>query len=145
MKCVSLVIPVMAASLFSAPVPSHAASTAFDGGWSVTLDVPEYKDPTGVVARAYTFEFPASVGGGVLHGEHGTKGMPSWLALDGAIQANGSALLHAHGITGRSEYNLGHAKLGKPYEYDVKARFQGNGGTGQRVGGRIGNFHFVKR
>jgi hypothetical protein len=124
--------------------PVNAASQPFDGTWAVTLYTPEYKDPTGVVARAYTFQFPAHVKDGVLHGEHGTRGKPAWLELTGKIQPDGSAHLHARGITGQREYNLGHMDIGKPYEYDVDAHFQRNQGSGHRIGGRLGNFTFTK-
>ena len=78
-KLASLLSVALAASgMLSAPL-AKAASSAFDGTWAVTLYTPEYKDPTGVVARAYTFQFPAQVKDGVLHGEHGTRGQPAWL------------------------------------------------------------------
>ena len=124
--------------------PLRAASNAFDGSWAVTLYAPEYKDPTGVVAHAFTFQFPAHVKDGVLHGEHGRRGQPAWLELDGKIDPDGSALLHANGITGQREYNIGHTEVGKPYAYDVKARFKEKQGTGERVGGRIEKLTFVK-
>ncbi|MBV9997533.1 MAG: hypothetical protein JO015_00310 [Verrucomicrobia bacterium] len=144
MKFASVIFMAFAVSSIPLAPQARAASSTFDGPWAVTLYTPEYKDPTGVVARAYTFQFPAQVKDGVLHGEHGTRGQPAWLALDGKIQQNGSATLHARGITGREEYNLGHVKTGRPYEYDVNAHFAGREGSGRRVGGRIGNFTFVK-
>jgi hypothetical protein len=122
----------------------QAQAASFDGPWAVTLNTPEYKDPTGVVSLAYTFQFPAEVKNGVIHGEHGTKGQPAWLVIDGKIGPDGNAMLHVKGITGRREYNLAHVATGRPYEYDVKAHFAATKGSGSRIGGRLGYFTFVK-
>jgi hypothetical protein len=121
------------------------AGAVYDGGWAVTLETPEYKDPTGVVSLAYTFNFPAEVKDGFLHGAHGTKGQPAWLEITGRIAADGNAMLHVKGVTGRREYNLAHVATGRPYEYDVKAHFTAAKGSGNRIGGRLGYYTFVKR
>ena len=134
-------ILVVAASVL---IP-QAQAASFDGTWAVTLNTPEYKDPTGVVALAYTFQFPAEVKNGVISGEHGTKGQPTWLEIDGKIGADGNAILHVKGITGRREYNLGHVATGRSYEYDVKAHFTAKQGSGSRIGGRLGYYTFVKQ
>jgi hypothetical protein len=135
---------IAAAAVWIALVVSVHAGTGFDGGWAVTLETPEYKDPTGVVSLAYTFNFQAEVKDGSLHGEHGTKGQPAWLEITGHIAADGSALLHVKGITGRREYNLARVATGRPYEYDVKAHFTGAKGIGSRIGGRLGYYTFLK-
>ena len=121
------------------------ASSPYDGSWAVTLKTPEYKDPTGVVAQAYTFNFPAEVKDGVLHGERGTRGEPAWLQIEGRIGADGNAMLHVNGITGRREYNLGHVATGRAYDYDVKAHFTTGEGSGTRIGGRLGYYTFVRK
>jgi hypothetical protein len=123
----------------------RAEAASFDGRWAVTLNTPEYKDPTGVVSLAYTFQFFAEVKDGVIHGEHGTKGQPAWLEIDGKIGPDGAAMLHAKGITGRRDYNLAHAATGRPYEYDIKAHFTATQGSGSRIGGRLGYYTFVKQ
>ena len=64
--------------------PTLAASP-FDGTWAVTLVCPQAADG----AFGYTYRFGATVTDGVLHGENGVRGMPSWLALDGRIQLKG--------------------------------------------------------
>jgi hypothetical protein len=124
---------------------ASAQAGGFDGRWDVTLETPEYKDPTGVTSLAYTFKFPAEVKDSVLHGEHGTKGEPAWLEITGTIGVDGNATLHAKGITGRPQYNLAHVATGRPYEYEVRAHFDGNHGTGSRIGGRISNYTFTKK
>jgi hypothetical protein len=136
-RSVSIVILLFA-------LTASAFAGSFDGRWAVTLQTPEYKDPTGVVALAYAFQFSAEVHDYLLQGERGNKGEPGWLEISGKIDADGSAMLHVRGITGRREYNLGHVATGRPYEYDVKAHFAGTGGSGSRIGGRISNFAFVK-
>ena len=79
-----LVAIVAATTVWIALVVRVEAGTTFDGGWAVTLETPEYKDPTGVVSLAYTFNFPAEVKDGLLHGEHGTKGSrPGWTSPAG--------------------------------------------------------------
>jgi hypothetical protein len=125
-------------------VPAAMAGSSFDGTWQVSLVCPDNKDATGRVARGYSFQFPAQVKDGVLHGEHGTKGAPGWLVIDGKIQSSGGADLHVNGLTGQPERSLMHVESGKPYSYQVKARFEGNRGTGSRYGGRICNYTFVK-
>jgi hypothetical protein len=115
----------------------------FDGTWSVTLVCQDHADATSK-ALGYTFHFLAQVKNGVLHGEHGTKGVPAWLEIDGKIQPNGAADLHANGITNRPAYALRNVDTGTPYTYEVKAHFEGARGTGSRVGGRICNYSFVK-
>ena len=55
---------------------TKAATTAFDGTWSVTIDFHEYINPDGSTARAWVKRFPAKIKNGVLHGELGTRGAP---------------------------------------------------------------------
>jgi hypothetical protein len=145
MKSTCLIMILLAASTLAFEPAMAASASPFDGTWDVSLNTPEYKDPTGVVSKAYNFQFPAHVKNGLLHGEHGNKGQPAWLVIDGQIDANGSALLRANGITGRPEYNLAHVETGRPYSYNVNAHFKGNRGEGHRIGGRIGNYTFVKQ
>lgn len=121
-----------------------AGATRFDGIWSVNLVCPDHKEPNGWIARGFSFQFVAHVKNGVIHGEHGGKGAPSWLSIDGTIQPDGTANLDANGLTGLPEHTLGRVKSGTPYEYLVKAHFDSNQGTGARVGGRIGNYTFIK-
>jgi hypothetical protein len=128
-----------------------AIADTFDGTWSVTLKVPDNKDATGVVARGYVFHFPAEVKNGDLHGERGNRGVAGWFEINGKIEPDGTAVLHADGITGAEEYNLfdgtagtAHTRSGKPYKYTVNAHFKGQRGTGKRMMGRIAYADFVK-
>jgi hypothetical protein len=122
---------------------AHAAPR-FDRAWTVTLETPDYTDPTGMLVKGYSWVFPAQVKEGVFHGEHGTKGAPAWLAIDGKIGPDGTANLQAKGISNLPEHAIMHVKTGTPYAYQIKAHFTDNRGTGKRFGGRVGNFTFVK-
>ena len=81
---------------------------------------------------------------GVLHGENGTRGMPSWLALDGRIQPDGSAVLAADGLTGPPQYSVGRVVKLTPYHYHVNARFSPSHGTGARIETRPCNLDFAR-
>jgi len=125
-------------------VARSAKATGFDGTWAVVLDAPEHNYDSGI-ARAFTFHFAATVKDGVLHGVEGKEGEPGSLTLDGKIKPDGTADLKVFGVVGHSEYAIGHLASGSTYGYLVKAKFQGNHGTGTRVGGRATNFTFDKK
>jgi hypothetical protein len=113
---------------------------AFDGRWDVTLSCPRSSDG----ALPFAWEFMADVKDSALHGEHGTKGQPQWLALDGKIGPEGVADLMAHGVTGASAYTVNHTGEGVPYQHAVAAKFEGASGTGSWVTTRTCGFTFVK-
>lgn len=123
---------------------ASAPNTRFDGTWKVTLVAPNYKDAHGT-ALGFTYDFTAQVKDGAIHGEHGEKGKPAWLAVEGTIQADGSALLTANGVTGNATYSAGGVASGTKFTYHIKAQFEGAKGTGSRVEGRTVNFTFVKQ
>lgn len=112
---------------------AHAAAR-FDGPWTVTLETPDYTDPTGMLVKGYSWVFAAQLKEGVFHGEHGTKGAPAWLAIDGKIGPDGTANLQAKGISNLPEHAIMHVKTGTPYAYQIKAHFTDNCGTGKRFG-----------
>ena len=109
-------------------------TTAFDGTWAVTVNFQAYKNPDGTVAKAFVRRFGATVKNGVLHGQTGTKGQPNFYELNGTIAADGSANLLASGLTKNPEYTAMNVGPGKPFEYQVTARFKGRTGTGESVG-----------
>jgi class 3 adenylate cyclase len=111
----------------------------FDGNWGVTLACAKTD-----VAQGFKFDFAAQVTGGVLHGQFGTEGTPSSLAVDGKLQPDGTAYLEANGHTGEPGY-AGGAPKGSPYSYHIDARFEGSRGTGKRVELRPCDFTFVRR
>jgi hypothetical protein len=112
------------------------------------VDFHEYKNPDGSTARAWVKHFGAEVKNGVLHGELGTRGAPDWYELNGKIQADGTAMLRATGVTGNSAYTADttHPRSGVPYEYQVIAHFDVRHGTGKSVSNppRVRIYTFVK-
>lgn len=117
------------------------AAGPFDGTWNVTLTCPAATDG----ALGYTYQFIAEVRSSILHGENGTRQSPSWLTLDGPIQADGTATLAAQGLTGNPGYNVARVNPGIPYSYHVNAKFTGATGAGKRVELRACDLQFIKR
>jgi CHAT domain-containing protein len=135
--------------LFAQNTKAASSVTAFDGTWSVTINAHEYKNADGTVSLAWVRHFPAKVKNGILHGEAGARGEANWYELDGKIGANGSAVLHTKGTTGKSAYNPGHIQPNVHYEYQVIAHFEDRHGTGNSVGDpprrpRVRDFSFVR-
>lgn len=134
---------LMAALLLGDPVSIAAAAEAgpFDGNWDVNLVC----EPHTVGVKPYSFHFSAQVKGGVLHGQHGTEGVPSWLVIDGKIRADGTALLEAKGLTNNPDYALQHVPRNTHYAYRIAARFEGTHGSGSRKENRDCRYTFFKR
>ncbi len=68
-----------------------------------------------------------------MHGEIGVAEQASFLALDGKISADGTALLTGHGFTGDPVYVVGRLTPATPYSFHLQARFSGSSGTGSRI------------
>ena len=135
--------------LFAQNTRAASTVTAFDGTWSVTINGHEYKNADGTVALAFVRHFPAKVKNGILHGEAGARGEANWYELDGKIGANGSAVLHTKGATGKPAYAPGHVQPNTLYEYQVIAHFDNQHGTGNSVNHpprrpRVRDFTFVR-
>ncbi|MBV8099252.1 MAG: CHAT domain-containing protein [Verrucomicrobia bacterium] len=128
-----------------------AASTSptFDGTWSITESAAEYKNPDGSVAQAFVFHYPAKVKNGILHAEFGARGAVGSFVVDGKIAADGTAVLRVAGTIGNSIAVM-HPPPGKPYEWQLIARFDDRHGSGKSVGqihkgvGRDKFFTFVR-
>jgi hypothetical protein len=121
------------------PAPAQATDAdRFDGHWDVTLACPASSDG----ALAFAYQFTAEVSAGHLHGENGQAGMPGWLALDGPIQADGTATFDASGITGRAGYNVHSTQAGVAYRHSVTAHFDDRHGDGRWVTTRTCDFTF---
>jgi hypothetical protein len=130
----------LAVTIALCTAPRAFAAGAFDGDWSVSLTCA----PTSDGAFSYNYQFPAQVRDGVLHGEHGKQNTPGWLALDGKIEADGSAMLRANGLSNSPAFAVGHEDRATPYSYDVSAHFDATSGTGQRLTARRCDFVFAK-
>ncbi|MDT7950750.1 MAG: hypothetical protein RQ966_04520 [Acetobacteraceae bacterium] len=131
-------LALLAASALRAN-PVAAQSSQFDGVWGVTISCPAVADATG-----YTLRFPARVTRGSLAGENGAPGQPGYLRLTGSIQADGSALLEAHGLVGSPRTAIGQLPSLTPYHYTAAARFAGDHGTGNRTSVRPCSLDFVR-
>jgi Caspase domain len=133
-KIASLAPPAAPAPQAPTPTPSAEVATrgapgapgAFDGAWAIDQTCPASPDG----AAGYKFTFAGEVKDGVLHGQRGVTDQPGWMAIDGPISADGSALLHAHGLTGRQQYSINRAAAGSSYDHVVTAHFTGGHGEG---------------
>ena len=120
---------VLSIALLSARPLAAQAQGAFDGTWSTIITCAAAPDG----AAGYTLRFASSVTGGVLHGETGVRGQAGYLALDGQITRDGSALLSAQGLTGNPDYVIGRLHPATPYSYQLLSRFDAAHGTGSRT------------
>jgi hypothetical protein len=90
---------------------------------------------------AYQWTFQSTIDHGVFHGQHGEEGGPGYLVIDGPINPDGSAKLHAKGTVQAGKAGL---------VTQLKAKFTDTTGTGTRdkgVGilGRPCDFTFTKK
>jgi hypothetical protein len=132
MQKVRIAIIFFLIGFLSLELPATAqaqATSAFDGNWLVILTCSASADG----ALGYTYRFPAVVSGGILDGEHETKGMPGHLVLESPIQSDGTSMLLVTGLTGRPQYTAGKVKSLAPYSYHVSAHFDRSNGYGKRI------------
>ena len=99
----------------------------FDGTWRVLFTCPEQDGTLG-----YALRFFGTVKDGVFHALSGTEGQPPYLALDGHIEADGTATLLGTGMTGDPKYALNSQRKGTKVVFHLKAVFSDNRGTGRR-------------
>ena len=137
MRRASTAIVLLVAATIS---PAAAQTGPFDGSWSVTQEC----EPAPGGARGFKWAYDATVKGGRLVGQYGTKDKPSSLTLTGQIQADGSASLRASGLNGKSDYTAGFGQPGEKFSYPVEARFEAKRGTGIRTQTRTCRFTFSK-
>ena len=123
------------------PPAAHAgdADHHFDGVWDTVISCPNSNGALG-----FSYRFPSTVTGNVLHGEKGTRGVPGWLQIDGSILRDGSATLYADGLVGAAPFAVGQRPAGTVYGYHIKAQFSDASGSGTRVEGRSCSATFTK-
>ena len=131
-----------AAAWLAASAAVQAQSTPFDGPWNVVLTCPPHHEEDD--AKGYTHRFAATVTNGQFRGTHGAEGEPGWHLLTGPIAADGAATLRLEGIVNSAEHAINNAQRGKSYKYRVKARFEPDAGSGERMSGRVCTFRFVR-
>jgi hypothetical protein len=140
MKGLAAVSALVGALLMLATIESaHAAS--FDGTWSVL----EVCETTSEGARGYTWRYDADVKNGRFVGQYRNKGQVPSMTLEGQIRADGTATLKASGVSSDAEHNVKFAQAQTPISFQVSATFEGNKGTGSRLGARACKFTFSKQ
>jgi hypothetical protein len=126
-----------------APAGAAASgSSAFDGHWSVSLvceDVQKY----GRTAKGYTYNFYADIKDGVLRAQAGQAGQPAYLTMVGTIQSDGSAEIHATGLTASPDISFG-IRPGMQYSYSMKGSFTPVLGKATRIELRPCEATFIK-
>jgi len=128
--------------LLAALAPALAADPGrFDGTWLTAISCESARG-----GRYYVLHFSSTVKDAVLHGLYGAAGEPGSLSLDGRINADGTATLHAIGRTGDAGLTTGGATPpGTPYAYDIDAQFQASSGKGARISGRVCKLQIEKQ
>jgi hypothetical protein len=121
---------------------AKAAGPGFDGTWTVKHNCK--RAPDGALPFAY--DYTATVNGGSLDGQYTAPGPNGGhFHISGEIKPDGTGNLKMDGLTGLTEYTVGHVGQGVPFNYRIGAKFTGSRGSGQRMDGkRQCNFTFVK-
>jgi hypothetical protein len=115
----------------TAPAAASPGTSTFDGHWSVTV-VCEDARKAGKSTKGYTYTFFADVKDGQLRAQAGQTGQPSSLTMAGTIQPDGSAELHAAGLTGNPDTAFG-VRPGMQYSYTLRGTFTKDLGKLKRV------------
>ena len=134
---------VLAALLVTLSPASTRAQGAqpFDGKWTTTVTCKSTKDPA-----AAGIKFVTEVRDGVLGGQVGTEGAPGFLRIDGKITPAGIGHVYAQGRSVPGDSVSGRElAAGTEYTYYILAKFEGKGGSGNRVEGRKCEIKFEKR
>jgi hypothetical protein len=117
----------------------------FDGNWTTTMAC-----DASTHMPAYRWSFVSTITGSSLHGQHGEEGGPGYMVVDGPINADGSAKLHAKGTVQAGKAGLVTQLKGNKYDYNIEAKFTATTGTGTRdegagILGRPCSFNFTKQ
>ena len=124
---------------------AQAPGSHFDGTWTTTMacDASNYMP-------AYEWTFQSTIANGIFHAQHGEEHGPGYLVIDGPINNDGSAKLHAKGTVQAGKAGLVTQLKGNKYDYNIEANFTENAGSGTRdkgagILGRPCDFHFNKK
>jgi hypothetical protein len=124
---------------------AQAPGSHFDGTWTTTMscDASNYMP-------AYEWTFQSTIANGIFHAQHGEEHGPGYLVIDGPINNDGSAKLHAKGTVQAGKAGLVTQLKGNKYDYNIEAKFTDTTGTGTRdkgagILGRPCDFHFAKK
>jgi hypothetical protein len=141
------VMKVICVGLVCAPflLRAQATGSQFDGSWTTTMAC-----DASTHMPAYQWTFLANITNGTFHGQHGEQGGPGYMVMDGAINPDGSAKLHAKGTVQAGKAGVITELKGNKYDYYVEAKFTATTGTGKRdegagLLGRPCSFQFTKQ
>ncbi|MGC1461188.1 MAG: hypothetical protein WA802_03235 [Terracidiphilus sp.] len=124
---------------------AQAPASHFDGAWTTTMAC-----DASAHMPAYQWTFPSTIASGAFHGQHGVEGGPGYLIVDGPINTDGSAKLHAKGTVQAGKAGIVTELKGNKYDYYIEAKFTDTTGTGTRdkgagILGRPCEFQFTKQ
>ena len=129
----------------AAAIPLVAQTGYYDGTWNTSMACAESEH-----MPAYKWTFVSTIANNTFHGQHGEKGGPGYLVIDGPIKSDGSAKLHAAGTVEPGKAGVVTQLKGNKYDYNIEAKFTDTMGTGQRdkgagILGRPCSFQFTKQ
>jgi hypothetical protein len=124
---------------------AQAPANRFDGNWTTSVACDESTH-----MPAYKWTFASTIASSQFHGQHGEQGGPGYMVVDGTINPDGSAKLHAKGTVQAGKAGLVTQLKGNKYDYYIEAKFAATSGTGKRdegagILGRPCSFEFVKQ
>lgn len=124
---------------------AQSPGAQFDGTWTTTMAC-----EASTHMPAYQWTFVSTITNSSFHGQHGEEGGPGYLIIDGPINPDGSAKLHAKGTVQAGKAGIVTQLKGNKYDYNIEAKFAGNSGTGKRdegagILGRPCTFAFTKQ
>jgi hypothetical protein len=123
---------------------AQAPGARFDGTWTTQMAC-----DASTHMPAYHWKFPATIKDGNYHAQHG-EGGPGYMVIDGPINPDGSAKLHAKGTVQSGKGGIVTQLKGNKYDYYIEAKFGDTTGTGKRdegagLLGRPCSFDFAKQ
>ena len=130
----------------SAPILlAQSTASPFDGTWTTTMAC-----DASTHMPAYQWTFLSTIANGSFHGQHGEEGGPGYLVVDGPVNNDGHAKLHAKGTVRPGKAGIVTELKGNKYDYYIEAKFTDTTGTGTRdkgagILGRPCDFQFTKR
>jgi hypothetical protein len=132
-------------SAFAPMLSAQPSGLHLDGTWTTTMAC-----DASVHMAAYQWTFVSTIANGNFHGQHGTEGGPGYLVIDGPVNNNGSAKLHAKGTVQPGKAGVVTELKGNKYDYYIEAKFTETAGSGTRdkgagILGRPCDFQFTKR
>ncbi len=124
---------------------AQTAGTRFDGTWTTSMAC-----DASTHMPAYQWTFTSTIANGTLHGQHGEEGGPGYMVVDGPLNSDGSAKLHAKGTVQAGKAGVITEMKGNKYDYYIEAKFTETTGSGTRdkgmgLLGRPCTFEFTKQ